>query len=473
MTEIDEKMSPSEYRSLKMKKREALKRNRDRNIKRVVVGIVLGLIIFGIGNHFYDEYQHEIYRARNQIMSMNERLVSDYIRNLRYRSNVISDMLFDRVEDRDLERTILTYSKVSLRDFYKDYNTYYMSDWSVEEYENSLYVITDLLEKESLNEVEKEGLAKILGANTEIIKGYEAIYQDVNYEEHREELRYLYYYKGEMYYMLNNLISVVGADLDYDFYDLERIDDYVDDSMDRSISEDEVRAYADRLYEFLFNDQDGLLEEERNYYNNPQDKRELGSITYVADAFRLNENIDSSSEGHVDYSYYGYEVERGVKDSLGEEEIKALADIYIGRLNQPMLEFYSIDSHKTSADNDKEFRRYNVSYMIRNVNYVDIYNRVDISYSEYGDLLGFSVGDGLLLSQAYVEREPKLSPEEAAMVLDKELQDHVERVVLEVNSRYVYHVIFKQYGETFVADVHGETGELMSIVAEDMVYTYY
>ena len=55
MTEIDEKMSPSEYRSLKMKKREALKRNRDRNIKRVVAGIVLGLIIFGIGNHFYDE----------------------------------------------------------------------------------------------------------------------------------------------------------------------------------------------------------------------------------------------------------------------------------------------------------------------------------------------------------------------------------------------------------------------------------
>ena len=96
-------------------------------------------------------------------MSMNERLVSDYIRNLRYRSNVISDMLFDRVEDRDLERTILTYSRVSLRDFYKDYNTYYMSDRAVQDYENSLYVITDLLEKESLNEVEKEGLAKILG----------------------------------------------------------------------------------------------------------------------------------------------------------------------------------------------------------------------------------------------------------------------------------------------------------------------
>ena len=107
-------------------------------------------------------------------------------------------------------------------------------------------------------------------------QGYEAIYQDVNYEEHREELRYLYYYKGEMYYLLNNLISVVGADLDYDFYDLERNYDYVDDSMDRSISEDEMRVYADRLYEFLFNEQDGLLEEERDYYNNPQGKRELG-----------------------------------------------------------------------------------------------------------------------------------------------------------------------------------------------------
>ncbi len=473
MSEMDNKMSPSEYRSLKHMKRARLKSNRNRNIKRVIVIIILGLIVFGIGNHFYASYQRDIFMDKNRIMNMNQKLVGDYMRNLRYRNGVIVDMLFDQDIERDFERTRLNYSKVNLHDFYLDYNIYNSNDRSVEEFDNALYVITDLLEKESLNQEEKEGLTKILQANIRILDGYDSIYQDVEYEEHREELSYLYFYKGEMYYMLSNLISVTCADLDYDFYELDRNIEYIDDSIDRSRTEVELSSYANDLYEFLFDKPGELLEEDRDYHEDILGERKLGYISYVLDEQNLDEKIYASENGQVDYTTDGYRRQGRFKDTLDQKEIRALADTYIERLNQPLLTFQGLHSYINSDDNNREFRLYNISYLIKDFNYVDIYARVDIRISEDGKLLNFSLGDGSLLSRDYVKIVPTLSSEEAVEALDSEIQPLVEEVVLEINSRYIYHVIFEKYGERFVADVHGETGELINITAEDMIYKYY
>ena len=219
----------NEIDKMKYHKREQLRVTRNKNMKKAIWILIVSMILLISGNHVYNNYREKIYRDKRDIQFNNEYLIREFIHYLEFSNDVITQLIFDveldkaftkgRMVEAQKNASLLSWVRYDRELYEYQIDSIYTQDFIY----SCGSVIIELLNKEEISNNEKVGLVNILDFNRKIVDTYREIINQFYPSDKREELHYLYYYKGEMRFVLNNAIAVYMDGVDTNFVEERKV----------------------------------------------------------------------------------------------------------------------------------------------------------------------------------------------------------------------------------------------------------
>lgn len=461
---IDHKVLAREKRQ----KRLELRYYQISNIKKAIRIILVILIIFGVGNHFYKQYQEKIYADKRTIMNINSNNTTRVTNEIYYVSRIITNLLYGQEEkiSRSSDALYQLSGEMSyMFEFHYSRDDYNIDDWVAREYVSGMIrAVAQAREKEFLSEEDKAHLALILETNRNILSELNTISDLFKETDHYEELRYLYYYKGEAYYLLVNAIDVHSADVDIYYFEEEVSHEREEEVF--AYSEAEAKELASLFNDIVFSNAynlDGAIKQYEHSFDHNTDQ--VYAIEYEVGNNTYNEVIYASLNGDMFYRNEGSESQlKTYKNILPDEELRSIADGYIVGFEEPLLKYDDVFLSEYKDDSGRKTSRHVYSYRIIDDHYQSTEVYVQVGLYGNGSLYSVQVYGPELLKKNYVKESVGMTEEEAALLVNESGLKQIRDITYESNNDYgLYVVSFIDYGINFKAYIDPKSREIVYI----------
>lgn len=463
----------SEYNAEKKLRRETLSIRQKKNMKYIVIGIAMFTLCIAIGNHYWRAYQEKNYHDKEVVMNINKRIIYDIISQLEYYNQLMTDCIYNLPMDTSYEKGKLdSYRRYdSLSDFRYDSELYRIDKFSGMEY---IYDVKETLrnlltKKTPLTVEEKEGIFQIIHANEAIIKDYNRMIKERNKDEYQEEMRYLYYYKGEILYMLTNAIEVHTEDISFHFLTKEdeevQVNDWKEEEKQFSIKEQEV--YAKKMYQLIFEQEKQLnIQSSENNAKYEASSVMMEDTIFSTDEFMETEAIYTSTGGIIQYSFDAEKYKIDNNQRLTKKELENRANEFVKKLKQPLLTLITYNQYEVEEGKNNRHVFY---YIMKKGSYIEERTAMQLVLLDDGKIQSVSIENPLLLVEKILPKKEPISREKVKEKLPANVK--IEEIYY-LAGENTYYVLFKDTKMLFVAKIQGETGELLgiNIVKENTIW---
>lgn len=447
----------------KYEKRYQLSQERNKNIKKAITILLILLIIVGIGNHMWNKHMQEVKADQRRIQSMNQMLLYEVNTSLDHLNNIIIKLIYDmEIENYDYVHVTEASNAISDLSWVRyDYDLYRMDNHETRNFLSQVSAtVRDAMHKGVLTDREKEGLAELMKFNINVT----SVLNDINYKfydhDKREELEYLYYYKGEMLYLLNNTVASYMVGVDTYFID---VDYSQNDVKEEQLTLEEASEIASYISSEVL-DLGEVYLDKKQFSNTRDGQQVLHSAHFKNDEFGESEFVDIDLDGY----YYYTKEHKDTKAIVSHEELLEESQLIMSRIDQPMLKLVT-DNEEDFNNGEGDRTRHSFVYSIVDGDYIDEWTRVSFEYSGDGVLTDFAVSDVSLITSEYHRDIGKLSREEALKVLPKRVWSSIIEINEEKREKQSYIITYEDYGHEFKAAIDVNTGEILAISANEWI----
>jgi hypothetical protein len=452
-------------------KKQSLQMKIKDNIKTTLKIIFVGVVIVALINHQWQQFREEIHEDKSKIMNTNQLLLHDGLDSLEHMNSLMKALIYG-VEPSSylLESRFVYYHELeSLTYFRYDYKSYQIETWELRDFfYKEREAIEFALQEEDLSERTKEGLAELILINQQILDDIQGITQKYIYQEkdqeRKEAMEFVYFYQGEVFYLLANAMEVYGSQMNFSFIkDQPRINREENEKVNRTAGQVSI-YYVKQINQLIYEDSFAFTSVKQNQ------SYEEGEIDDGQEVF-----IASDDSGDTATIYEHKNLEYMIK--LTKEEIKGLpllsmnevgeiADQFIARI--PMQDLSFENGYDIAVEVDDEFISdgYYFTYIVKTEDFFDETASINLRYHASGVLSSVYVGDLSILDGSYdIEAIKKdfISEEEALKAMLEGSLENMKSILLDVTSDPVYRVTVEEYNQEFQMVIDGITGELVSV----------
>ncbi len=452
-------------------KKQSLQMKIKDNIKTTLKIIFVGVVIVALINHQWQQFREEIHEDKSKIMNTNQLLLYDGLDSLEHMNSLMKALIYG-VEPSSylLESRFVYYHELeSLTYFRYDYKSYQIETWELRDFfYKEREAIEFALQEEDLSERTKEGLAELILINQQILDDIQGITQKYIYQEkdqeRKEAMEFVYFYQGEVFYLLANAMEVYGSQMNFSFIkDQPRINREENEKVNRTAGQVSI-YYVKQINQLIYEDSFAFTSVKQNQ------SYEEGEIDDGQEVF-----IASDDSGDTATIYEHKNLEYMIK--LTKEEIKGLpllsmnevgeiADQFIARI--PMQDLSFENGYDIAVEVDDEFISdgYYFTYIVKTEDFFDETASINLRYHASGVLSSVYVGDLSILDGSYdIEAIKKdfISEEEALKAMPEGSLENMKSILLDVTSDPVYRVTVEEYNQEFQMVIDGITGELVSV----------
>lgn len=443
--------------STKYEKRYRLTQTRNKNIKKAITILIIFLIMIGIGNHLWNKHMDKVKLDQSRIQNMNQMLIYEVNNSLDELNDVIIKLIYDMETDEyDYVKVIEASNVMSDLSWIRyDYDLYRIDTFDTFSFlRNVSDTVRDGLIKEGLTEDEKAGLAELLKFNHQV----STVINEINYKffdhDKREELEYLYFYKGEMLYLLNNTVASYMVGVDTYFIDIDYSKNYV---VRDKLSVEEANLIASHISNEVLNLGDVYVDE-KQFATTVDNRQVLHSLHFKNDDFSEEEFIDVDLEGHF---YYNNE-HKDTTNTISHESLLEETESIIKIIDEPLLQLVT-NSEEEFNNGEGDRIRHRFTYSIVDGDYEDPRTRVSFQYTGDGVLTSFSISDTSLLMGKYQRQVGVISRDEAIKLLPERVWPSVLDISEEKRDKQAYIIVYEDYGHEFKTAIDVNTGEILDI----------
>ncbi len=456
----------------KDKAKEELQKKIRRNIKLVLKIIAILIIVIAVTNFFWQKFREEIYEDKEKIIQMNQVLVQEGLDSLENLNTLMKGLIYEvKPEAYLLEQRFLYYDQLlRLTEFRYNYKDYQIDTWKLRDIiYNEREAIEYALNQQRLSPEAKEGLANLIIFNQHIIDDIHGIQKEYIYQEKDDDkkktIQYLYFYEGELFYLLYNAMETYKAHIDFGFIQYDDTQELIRDThIDRVASEDDF-YYLSILSQWVYGEtvEFALNTQESSYEEGEVDT----SLKRYETVGEPEGSVSIYEHQTLDYSRNLRTEDIKDKPILTQDKVRRLADEFIQQLGMKTL---TLDSARANVavKIDGEFveEGYYFSYMINEPHYLDQQAVINLGYHTSGTLSTISIGDMRLMDGQYNSEaiaKAFITKEEALKVMPHEAIEDVTGIWLDVTANPVYKVTVHAYEQEFVFIIDGMRKELLRV----------
>lgn len=444
--------------------REEFDKKVKRNIKRVILILV---IIFAVGfliNKIYVNYKEKLDIERDRVISSNEKILMQYIGYLNDINELIVDMICGQEVDKEYYNVFLELSSEEykdLRDIRYNSEKYdivrlennYL-DYRCDFHGESNRSIRGLLLEDKLTKEQEEYLSEVYEVNSKIIEVYNKNLKKVRADGDRDEnIYYELYYEGRMYYDLINRLYEAAEGKNFKM--LTKLDKKVEYPEKEVRAEDMLKKTSLEYAEII----SGIITDEKPEFTVSNEFRDF-EYTYKNDDTK-HIRICMQENGYLDY--YNESITQG---DMPEEQIDKKAE--------EIINAFGVDSLKLV---DKEYEDYFSSRLGQNIKFYGYEYTYYVVDNEYIDLESFVtrmiiLTDGTvhelqvinlnIIDGTYKKLTPKITMEQAKSMLDDRVQQNIKsyKLIRIYDDKLIYEFEFDLYGLKLYTGVNADTGEI-------------
>jgi len=463
MTQFDHAEKSLKKQSLQMKIKD--------NIKTTLKFIFVGVVIVALINYQWQQFREEIHEDKSKIMNTNQLLLHDGLDSLEHMNTLMKALIYD-VEPSSylLENRFVYYHQLeSLTYFRYDYRSYKIETWELRDF---FYMereaIEFALQEEDLSKKTKEGLAKLIHVNQQILDDIHGITQKYIYQEkdqeRKEAMEFVYFYQGEVFYLLANAMEVYGSQMNFSFIkDQPQINREENAKVNRRAVQASI-DYVDQINQLIYEDSFAFTQVKQNQ------SYEEGQLDDGQEHFSaLNDSGDTATiYEHKNLEYMMKLIKEEIKGLplLSMNEVGEIADQFIAKIPMQHLSFENVYDIAVEVEDEFISDGYYFTYIVITDDFLDEAASINLRYHASGVLSSVYVGDLSILDGSYdIEAIKKdfISEEEALKAMPEGTLNHMKSILLDVTSNPVYRVTVEEYNQEFQMVIDGITGELVSV----------
>gem|GEM_PF-1401163 len=452
-------------------KKQSLQMKIKDNIKTTLKIIFVGVVIVALINHQWQQFREEIHEDKSKIMNTNQLLLHDGLDSLEHMNSLMKALIYG-VEPSSylLENRLVYYHQLeSLTYFRYDYKSYQIETWELRDFfYKEREAIEFALQEENLSEKTKEGLAELILVNQQILDDIQGItqkyiYQEKN-QERKEAMEFVYFYQGEVFYLLANAMEVYGSQMNFSFIkDQPRINREENAKVNRTAGQVSI-YYVKQINQLIYEDSFAFTSVKQNQ------SYEEGEIDDGQEHFSaLNDSDDTATiYEHKNLEYMIKLTKEEIKGLplLSMNEVGEIADQFIDKIPMQHLSFENVYDIAVEVDDEFISDGYYFTYTVKTEDFFDETASINLRYHASGVLSSVYVGDLSILDGSYdIEAIKKdfISEEEALKAMPEGTLENMKSILLDVTSDPVYRVSVEEYNQEFQMVIDGITGELVSV----------
>lgn len=452
-------------------KKQSLQMKIKDNIKTTLKIIFVGVVIVALINHQWQQFREEIHEDKSKIMNTNQLLLHDGLDSLEHMNSLMKALIYG-VEPSSylLENRFVYYHQLeSLTYFRYDYKSYQIETWELRDFfYKEREAIEFALQEENLSEKTKEGLAELILVNQQILDDIQGItqkyiYQEKN-QERKEAMEFVYFYQGEVFYLLANAMEVYGSQMNFSFIkDQPRINREENAKVNRTAGQVSI-YYVKQINQLIYEDSFAFTSVKQNQ------SYEEGEIDDGQEHFSaLNDSDDTATiYEHKNLEYMIKLTKEEIKGLplLSMNEVGEIADQFIDKIPMQHLSFENVYDIAVEVDDEFISDGYYFTYTVKTEDFFDETASINLRYHASGVLSSVYVGDLSILDGSYdIEAIKKdfISEEEALKAMPEGTLENMKSILLDVTSDPVYRVSVEEYNQEFQMVIDGITGELVSV----------
>jgi len=450
MTRFDDEQKNIKKQSLQMKIKD--------NIKTTFKIIFVGVVIVALINYQWQQFREEIHEDKSKIMNTNQLLLHDGLDSLEHMNTLMKTLIYD-VEPSSylLDNRFVYYHQLeSLTYFRYDYKSYQIETWELRDFfYKEREAIEFALQEEVLSEKTKEGLAKLIHINQQILDDIQGItrkyiYQEKN-QERKQAMEFVYFYQGEVFYLLVNAMEVYGSQMNFSFIkDQPQINREENAKVNRRAAQAPI-VYVDQINQLIYEDSFAFTQVKQNHFS------------------ALNDSGDTATiYEHKNLEYMMKLTKDEIKGLplLSMNEVGEIADQFIAKIPMQHLSFENVYDIAVEVNDEFISDGYYFTYVVKTEDFLDKAASINLRYHASGVLSSVYVGDLRILDGSYnieVIKKDFISEEEALQAMPEGTLENMKSILLDVTFDPVYRVTVEEYNQEFQMVIDGSTGELVSV----------
>lgn len=443
--------------------REEFDKKVKRNIKRVILILV---IIFAVGfliNKIYVNYKEKLDIERDRVISSNEKILMQYIGYLNDINELIVDMICGQEVDKEYYNVFLELSSEEykdLRDIRYNREKYdivrlennYL-DYRCDFHGESNRSIRGLLLEDKLTKEQEEYLSEVYEVNSKIIEVYNKNLKKVRADGDRDEnIYYELYYEGRMYYDLINRLYEAAEGKNFKI--LTKLDKKVEypekETRKEDIHKKTPLEYAEIISEII--------------------TKEKAEFTVSNECGDLEYTYKNDDTKHIriwmqENSYLNYYNESITQGDMPEEQIDEKAEEIINAFGVESLKLVDKeyeDYFSSRQGQNIKFYGYDYSYYVVDDEYIDLQAFIDIRILTDGSIDELNICNLNIIDGTYKKLIPKITMEQAKSMLDDRVQQNIKsyKLIRIYDDKFIYEFEFDLYGLKLYTGVNADTGEI-------------